>query len=484
VQNLLISFNNNVLKVTTAGKNGLEYTSRDLDDGVINGPVIVDPVRFAEILKVLIPDITKTSFKHLSLNFMEGSPHTYLRFVTLAKNNVDTSSEASVTAEDRILHEVQSKLDEVKLEDLYFSYEKIAPFVYQFVGVRKDILELYMEVANATGISLGAVVPWVSLLPKYLNLNDPAIFIINQEGDYVVALSELNGIFFTEVFQNVKDIKGFEQLVQQLSVYKRSEPIKKIYTLDCAGIELSLADGGSIEEIEAPREELNGAESYGLNLIANYMIDTHYGFSDGQLNLLNLLPVPAKVASRSPAVVYAGSIAGLVVLASGMLFFFPQLRGKVGQVFSRGSGGDIAGASEVLESTGSQEDIGDVVVATSLGDANGEAAPDSQEDTSTAEDLNRKELIAMVENGAGIPGIAGRTRDRLEDLGYVVTDVGNADEVGAPETILRFKKDFVGYADMLKEDMVEIYLDIVVEDTLDTTEAYDVLVIVGTDVDE
>ncbi|MBN1162360.1 LytR C-terminal domain-containing protein [Patescibacteria group bacterium] len=460
MQDLIVSLSKNTVKVSTVGKEGLSYQKTELGNDIAADFLVKDVPRFSEELGNLISKVTPASPKNLSLTFLAGPEKTHFKFVTVAKGTEDV--------EAKVLAEAQEKLEGVSLESLYFGYEKIAPFVYQFIGVDKEFLETFIEVSNVVGISLKAVVPWVLLLPKYAEVNNPAIFIANYNNEQVVVLSELNGVFFTEVFEREQKPKELEKLVQQLSIYKRSNPINKIYTLNYEN--LFMDSGYEVENLQVPNEEMFEESGYELNVLANYMMDTHKELFLRQLNLLNLLPVPVEVEKKSKALVYVGSVLAVVLVVGGILLV--KSRGnKSGEDMLAGNGSE---ATDVLsENVETQEPTEDT---------HAEQTGQTQE---VEEQLSREDLSIRVENGAGISGVAGRTRDRLEEFGYVIGDnIGNADEVGNSETVLRFKKDKVKYQDLLKEDMKEVYLDIVVEDTLDDSAEYDLLITVGTNIEE
>lgn len=324
-----------------------------------------------------------------------------------------------------------------------------------------------MEISNEVGIELGTIIPWVMLLPKYANTNDPAIFVVNYDGDQVVALSELNGVFFSGVYEVERKPKDLQALVHELSIYKRPQPITKLYTLNYK--QLLLDEKYNVEALDVPNEELLEEKGYEINLLANYMLDTRSDLFSGSLNLLNLLSTPVVVDSKKKSLVKVGAVAGVLFLVGAVLF---------GRSYLNKKPQDNVMAQKPEENTAvlsQNSGVGDTGAGT-------EVKEDSKE--VPAEDLNKEDLSIMVENGADIAGVAGRTKTRLEEAGYTIYDIGNADETGNEETILKFKKDNVKYAEMLKEDMKDVYLDLVVKEDLEESAEYDVLIVVGTNIDE
>ncbi len=92
--------------------------------------------------------------------------------------------------------------------------------------------------------------------------------------------------------------------------------------------------------------------------------------------------------------------------------------------------------------------------------------------------LNKNDIKIRVENGSGIPGVAAKTQTVLQDLTYVVPEIGNSDGDNRKNTLIKIKKSKVDYKDLLIADLKTNY-DLVVEDGLDESLTYDVLITVG-----
>jgi len=449
MQNLTVSLSDNTLKVSTIEKKEFKGVSAEVSKGVVDNYRILSNEEFSAALKELISAVTDKNPRSLSLNILVEPNDVVFKFVAVNKGGGEI--------EDQIVNEIRSKVKEFPLEEMYFSYRKIAPFVYQFIGVRKEVINSYIEVANIVGISLRSAVPWMLLLPKFTDNNEPSIYITKVAGKQVVALSELNGIFFSGVYQKDKSAKELQKIVQELSIYKRKDPISKVYVYNYDNF--SLNPEYEILNLEIPNSDLEEAKGYEMHLLLGYMADKDKDILTTQTNLLNLLPVPVVQKEKNMALVYAGG-ASLVLLAAllvgGAIFLN---RNKSPEIIE-----SIAQNTEVLSEDVSTEE--------------GQLQEETQEEQIA--DLNRENLTVRIENGAGVPGIAGRTQTFLEEFGYVIESVGNADIIGINQTVIKLKPEKAAYQELLKEDMAEDF-DVVVEEDLAEDAAYDALIVVGLD---
>ena len=309
MQDLIISLNKNVIRLSTVDKEAsLRTTLVDISKDFADDTRIIDSIGFSQILGDLISQISTLTKNKLSLTFVMEAQDVYLRYVTVTKR--------SENIEEQIISELKEKAKDIPLDDIYFSYRKIAPFVYQFVGVQKQVLEKYMEVSNHLGIGLKSVIPWVLALPKYEKVNDPAIFISKVGDRQMIALSELNGIFFADVTEKERTEEELQTLIKELSFYKRSSPIKHVFTMNCDY--LTLGDY-EVTKVEYPSftGESEVPPGYEQHVIVNYLLDTDSDVVMSQMNILNLMPLPV-VESKSVSLVAVGSVIAILVLVGGI----------------------------------------------------------------------------------------------------------------------------------------------------------------------
>ncbi|MFC1700478.1 hypothetical protein ACFLZ4_02460 [Patescibacteria group bacterium] len=181
MQDLIISINKNVLRLSTIDQETeLRTALVDLPKGAVSDSIIKDPPKVSEGIENILGSVTEQNKQKLSLSFVMQPEEVILKFITVGKTENDLDAQ--------IIKEAKEKLEGISLSDLYYSYQKIAPFVYQFVGVRKEILETYLDVSNLLGIGIKSIIPWVLALPKYVKATEPAIFVSRSGDSQVIAL--------------------------------------------------------------------------------------------------------------------------------------------------------------------------------------------------------------------------------------------------------------------------------------------------------
>ena len=444
MQDIFVSINKNVVRVSTVDKDAsLRTTLVDVSKDIVKDTRIVDSEALSSILSGLLPHVTSLTRNRVSLNFITEPQDVYLRFVTLSKKDVDI--------EAQIISEIKEKAKEIPLKDIYYSYKKVAPFVYQFTGVRKDILEKYIEVSNNMGVGLKSVVPWALAIPKYEKVNEPSIFVCKSGDRQVIALSELGGIFFADVYEKELTEDELQVLIKDLSFYKRSSPISHVFTINADYFTL---EGYKVKEVVLPKFQ-EGSEitpGYEQNVIVEYILDTDPEALDSQLNLLNLLPLPV-VEAKSFSLVAAGTVVALFLLISGSVGGYLYLSGK------NDSNKNIA------QNTNQPQD--NAVL--------GGTAP---EVVTAKTELKKSDIKIRIENGASIAGLAAKTQEFLKALGYDIQSIDTASSDVA-DTVFQFKKNKISYADMLKTDMKDKFPGITVKEDLPDSSEYDLLIILG-----
>ena len=454
MQDLIVSINKNLLRISTVDKEAvLKTASIEIPKEVVEETRIINPVGLAEIIDNLLPQVTSLNKSRLSLNFVMEPEDILLRYVTVSKNGTDVG--------EQVISEIKEKNSEIDLDKLYFSYKKIVPFVYQFVALSKSVMDNYMEVSNSVGIGLKSVVPWVLTLPKYENINDPTIFVCKVDGNQIIALSELNGVFFAGTYQKEKNPEEFELLVRDLSFYKRSTPIKYIFTLNCDSFSIPEYETKEIKcpDFNSPKAVPEGFE---INTIVNFILDSDEDILNNQMNVLNLLPLPV-VESKTSAMVIAGSVVGALLLLVGAYFGVTSLDNR-----------DATSDSQIAQETTQNVVQEDVLSETSQ-------IEEQQNDPNL--EVKKGNLKIRIENGAGVSGLAARTKEFLENLGYIVLTIDTADSK-VEKTILNFKPDMIGdYENLITEDIKSNFPDIEVRQDLSEDSDYDLLIIAGTSSD-
>jgi len=232
--------------------------------------------------------------------------------------------------------------------------------------------------------------------------------------------------------------------------------------------------GYEIKKIEPPKfnGNFNLPEGFEINNIVNFLLDSDSTILDSQINVLNMLPLP--VAERkSSALLVTGSVIGALLLLVGAYFGITSIGDK------KADGGQLAQENtsqetQVLSETTSQEDT---VQQEQVG---GEGSESENSDKDPNIEIKRGNLKIRVENGAGVGGLAAKTKEFLEGLGYTVLTIDTADSKVQP-TVLQFKSTVQEeFENMVKEDIKAEFPEIEVKDNIPEDSDYDLLITVGT----
>ena len=441
MRELLVSINSNNLKISYCGPEGCGGISSEISPEIVKGSQILDKERLTKDLVSLSNEILPKGKKPDGLNFLIGPEDFHVFFVSVNKNDGDL--------DEQVISSVKAKL-EVPLDDLYFSYTKIAPFVYQFVGVSQKYLDDLLDISNLWGVPTNAIVPWVSLLPKTLKDTDPAIFVASVEDKYVVSLSELNGIYFAQSYDAPQNPKELEKLVNALSVYNRKKPIKRIFTLNFS---LKLKNGYDVLPVLDGGKTLL-TEGFEIHELYLHILQENREILSSKINLLNSLPLPEPTTKSNALVPITAAIFLVGLLVGGYFLFFnkPQDSKEI-----------IAGVSS---------EVGDLVVEST---ASEETTVNSLQD---AKELDKEQLVIRIENAAGITGAAGRTQDLLEEVGYSVASIDTADNMREITQIL-IKGDFSDYNESLLKDLGDSFPEVLTDVLEDSDVDYNVLILIG-----
>jgi|SRR3989344_2666265 len=103
-------------------------------------------------------------------------------------------------------------------------------------------------------------------------------------------------------------------------------------------------------------------------------------------------------------------------------------------------------------------------------------SPDASPQT---EEIDRKVPQIRVLNGSGVAGVASSFKDFIEELGYKVVSIGNANNYDYTQTEVRFKDDFKNYEQTLVSDLSDNYSVTVGSSDLESSDSADIEIIVG-----
>lgn len=451
MKDLLISLDSNILKVSYCGPDGCAGFSQEISQDIVSDSRILNPELFAQKLIELSSSLLPLKKKPDALTFIVPPEDVLLSFHSVSKGDTPV--------QDQLCAEASSKVN-VPLESLYFTHLKIAPFVYQFIGVNKDYLETLIKVSNFWGVPIRSVVPWVLLLPKTLPDSSPAIFVGNFDNKYIVALSELNGIYFSNSFEEEKTEAEISDLVRKLSVYNRSSPIQNIYTVNAS---FSIGGAYKVHPI-LEQERYLGQEGFEVHDLTLRVLKDYPDILNSYINLLNLLPLP-KVRTKTNSLVSAS--AGVLVVAlllAGFFWGMPKFSKKASLVPVASN--VLGGETKVLESSSTKSSTKEI------------------KENPTNPDNSKNLVVIRVENATEVNGAAARTKALLESLGYKVESIGTS-STQLEFTQILITEQLMGVKDELKKDLdgkvpVKV-VDVLDELSPDEEYSHNVLIRLGKD---
>ncbi|OGD95547.1 hypothetical protein A3F02_01100 [Candidatus Curtissbacteria bacterium RIFCSPHIGHO2_12_FULL_38_9b] len=100
-------------------------------------------------------------------------------------------------------------------------------------------------------------------------------------------------------------------------------------------------------------------------------------------------------------------------------------------------------------------------------------------ESSPEAEVDKSQAVIRILNGSGKAGVASSVKDFLESKGYKIGSVGNAENFGFEQTVIRLKDSFKNFREVLFSDLSDNYSVKVSEDNLDATDSADIEIIVG-----
>ncbi len=438
------------------GKGAGRFFAEQLLPTSLSRSKILDTEEFIREFKRALASHYGENLPKLPIFFILDPEATELFLLTSNKQIADTEQEAELMEK-----QIRERLGDENPEDFYVGEYKIAPFTYQFVGVKKSTLDSLLEVGRLMGLEIGGVFPLGLLLAK-TNTDISSMFVIPKENKTIVVFSELTGVSLARDLDDQLPLEELRKLFWELSVYNKKPSDLRIYSFPQCEQKFTTSDEVGLvgESLEKNFEEISMAR--GL-------------FENGQVvptdpcNLINMIPKPTLAEKRkTPAATALGALS--VVLVIGLLL---QLTIGFNTILDSKTNRQN---HEVLSSDQQQSQTQTVATQDELNQNQGQDRQD--QDVIIPKEVKRSELTVKVENGNGIPGSAGKLKTYLEGFGYKVLEPGNADRINYAKTIIKLPKEMADYKNLLVNDLKTNY-SVEIEELDIKPSNYDVLVIVG-----
>lgn len=436
----IVEINRNKLRVLSSD---FETKETDLDPSIVTDTAILSLEGVSEKLKEILREF---KLKHTKLIFLIEEKDIYDRFFVVRND------EENVVAN---LKSQASSFVGAPLDNLYCLYQKVSPFVYQFIGIKKELIDHYVKISENLKLKLEAILPTSFVFAKFVDSHDPFFFIFKGIDESTLVASEYGGVYFSGTYKASSEVNSkMTSLVNDLSTFNREKPVTKlIYVGDSVIVDSRF----SLEKKEIPLDvKLDDYKGFERLLITLSLLTKNYGeVVLSYFNLKGFLEGSSGIKSTSlvkyvvPALAVSSIALVLVLFSSGKL----QLPSRSHQL------PEVDGAKESSPSVLVQEE-------------------EPKESSSTPMVLDKSKLKIRVENGAGIAGTAGKAKDFLVPLGYSVVEVGNAERFDYQETEVQIKVSKKEYLEVLKVDLGKNYKVSMGKD-LAEDKSYDVLIIAG-----
>ncbi len=437
---VLIEINRNNLRLLTSDQKSVEIS---IDQAIVNDTKIVSKDEFFQILKSAFKSLNSKVTKAV---FIVSEKEIYDRFFVVRNDQGDVFENLRTQA---------LEFAGTPLEELYCTYQKMSPFVYQFIGIPKDVVNTYLELSEGLGLKLDAVLPMSFVFAQFVGSLSPFFFVHKGVDESALVASEYGGVYFSGTYNSTADInEKTASLIKELSAFNREKPVTDIYYV---GDALEIPAPFVAHKVELPTLGDTFQQFERLVMAGSILSDRYEDITGAYYNFKNVLHLELGTPNQTSIVKY--TVPALAVLSVLVLGFF-------GFNYLNKASVDTNQKSEVIgASDNKQEPKTDV-------------KEEVKEPTPTPVLLDKSLLKIRVENGVGVAGMATKTKTVVEGYGYKVSEVGDADKTGYEKSQLKVKSSKKDYLDILKKDLSEKF-ELEVTDSLDETKGYDVLLVVG-----
>jgi hypothetical protein len=474
----LISTYSNILSISLYENGRLSEKTIPVDATVLHDSNINNITEFTKVLFNALYDMKGSAYKHLPVIFLIDPSKAYFRFIKSQKElNFDNQTS-----------QIFSELN-INSDDYYFSVFKISPFVSQFVASKKTEIDKYITIANEIECDLKGVFSYLPLVAKYISHNGNLIIISSYLGNIVVALSEMNGIYFNDRYGSFKDAGSVKKMVDNLRLFKSSTHDNKL-------ISFNFENPSSSSKLGIPELHLENELNFSNpihNLAQKVLIEE---YQNSHYNLINSFFEKSKEVTK-PSKLLIGSMAFVILTIVGAWaynsyvdsnFFNKVVVNVLGDSSSKGQSKEEKEVSlerlpePPLETTTPLATI-------NTNDKEDKEALDlkqlalSQKPSTDKESQNvefkRESYKISILNSTGISGLAKSTSDRIGVLGYKNITIGTSN---TPQSgnLVKIKKSLSNFEDKILKDLDLLdFKNVQVEESLTPESVVDILIILG-----
>lgn len=373
--------------------------------------------------------------------------------------------------------QIFTHLQELDINSVHTYQYKLAPFIYQFICVQKNLLEWVSKAISELKQKVEGVFPLELIIPK---LTDDLLsaFELKDEQNYTVIITELTGTIFVKTLTNKPSDKDIHILLKENSLYNIVGREPKIYPL--YGDDKSIYSLIEKEGYKIPTDEQN------LEIWLSYIVlSKNKGLINSNSNLITLLKPKNKNTNTKSTTGkqnnknnkdeggFSKNKIGIIALFLGLGILL-QLTLGIDNIFKMFTNKQSAKKPNTNFSSNTQTQI----TTPQENETQNESPiqPNGQEEKNPP--IEKNKIKIRVENGNGVAGSAAKMKFYLENSGYVVSEIGNANKNDYQKTLIFLPEELKHYEKTIVEDLKGKY-QTQVELIKEKPENYDVLIIVG-----
>jgi len=474
----LISTYSNILSISLFENGRLNEKTIPVDATVLHDSNINNITEFTKVLFNALYDMKGSAYKHIPVIFLVDPSKAYFRFIKSQKElNFDNQTS-----------QIFSELN-INSDDYYFSVFKISPFVSQFVASKKTDIDKYITIANEIECSLKGVFSYLPLVAKYISHNGNLIIISSYLGNIVVALSEMNGIYFNDKYGSFKDASAVKKMVDNLRLFKSSTHDNKLISFNFENPISSSKLGIPELVLDNELNFSNPIHNLAHRVLAEEYLNSHY-------NLINSFFVKSGEVTK-PSKLLVGSLALTILTIFGAWAYNTYVDNNFfNKVVVNVLGDSSTKNEEKKDKEVSLErlpeppdDSTTPLAAVNTSEKEDKEAldlkqlalsqkPSSGSDTQNVE-FKRESYKMSILNSTGISGLAKSTSERISILGYKNITIGTSN-VPQSGNLVKIKKNLSSFKDKILKDLDLLdFKNVQIEESLTSESAVDILIILG-----
>ena len=232
---VFVELNRGKLRLLTSD---LKLSVSDVEAQVLNDSSISLVEGLASSLKYALKN---TNIKASKAVFLLEEKDIYDRFFVVRNDSEDPLENLKAQA----CEFVGSSLD-----SLYHVFQKVSPFVYQFIGVPKEKIDTIEATCNKISLNLVAILPVSFVFAKYIGKYDPFFFVYKGEEESTLVASEYGGVYFSGTYSIAADVnRKITSLLTELSTFNRQKPITELLYM---GDDVTVAESFVTKRIQLP----------------------------------------------------------------------------------------------------------------------------------------------------------------------------------------------------------------------------------------